>query len=751
MASIISSQWLRFSMASLFFLVLFIPPLVSQGIHERQIIYGIIGSSADVIFDKNCSPTSNTTCDKYPIGTIVDDRSPQWWTRESCWESTDDFGRKKSFPSAESTPTRFPVYKIHRSAPKDDNGNPPFNNSEIHYSAHCEEEKVDFASTRTTKFMGKRCLYYNQDTCWECPFGYRRTFVDRPDRFNSNTTECVRQSKATLEQIYRHRDELIEQAKQMLKKCPDGMFRQIHDINCTGICPENCRTCRSRTVCDQCHVGYVASGRSNHCVKIATNSCPINTYYDAKRCLPCEFKTKECEQCDSKTGFCEKCERGMILINGRHFQRCLNPCQRGYYMEANHTCHPCPPYCETCVNDHRCEKCNVGLFERRRPNPQATFLVVECYTVCPNGTYPTAAYPFQCLPCHFSCDSCTGPTDRDCIKCETFGQITSITMLPQCMGTASRNDFDGFSNLSQLAFEMTGTKNPMSGGEGVNVYSSYFKKTSEAEDYFKKKYNNATKDMYWPQCDTDDCLKHCAKPTLMQACPYCKKGFSMTLDRKCVQKCPDGMTNMVYGNTTERHIGRCVLCPHYPKCKKCQMFSQFLGNYSQLYNFSAKAYEADKNLTRFKCDEWDERLLVKCDEKSYFHNRQLGVCLPCHAQCDGCTGRGSNHCLKCRYALDISGHCVAKCGEGLRVNSTAQPPICEKYEQWKPFTKEEKIGIVRYCWFEWTMVVVFAFLLLNLAFTFFWVLFVQRELSGAEGMCEKENYEIRASSTSERT
>ncbi|CAJ0959848.1 unnamed protein product, partial [Mesorhabditis belari] len=70
----------------------------------------------------------------------------------------------------------------------------------------------------------------------------------------------------------------------------------------------------------------------------------------------------------------------------------------------------------------------------------------------------------------------------------------------------------------------------MSSGENGDKHSSCFEKILDAEDYLKTKSKKAAKDMYKPQCDTNDCLKHCADPTLMQACPCCKEGSSMTLD-----------------------------------------------------------------------------------------------------------------------------------------------------------------------------------------------------------------------------
>jgi proprotein convertase subtilisin/kexin type 5 len=78
------------------------------------------------------------------------------------------------------------------------------------------------------------------------------------------------------------------------------------------------------------------------------------------------------------------------------------------------TCLLCHSTCETCSNSddaYSCLSCNA---------PNTLSSANNCYFQCGVSQYkvlPIDPLGDDCLPCHFSCETCSGPLEEDCNSC----------------------------------------------------------------------------------------------------------------------------------------------------------------------------------------------------------------------------------------------------------------------------------------------------------------------------------------------
>jgi len=132
--------------------------------------------------------------------------------------------------------------------------------------------------------------------------------------------------------------------------CAKGFFKKASDGLCTLNCPENCRTCSTKTStrgCIECNADYSRT-LNGDCIKCSENCaycsssgcsvCKAGSYLSNKQCVKCG---ENCNVCDSKG--------------------CLSyGCAAGFYRDSKSVCVKCDANCKLCKATG-CSQCSDGF------------------------------------------------------------------------------------------------------------------------------------------------------------------------------------------------------------------------------------------------------------------------------------------------------------------------------------------------------------------------------------------------------
>ncbi|XP_060524028.1 furin-like protease 2 [Cylas formicarius] len=198
-----------------------------------------------------------------------------------------------------------------------------------------------------------------------------------------------------------------------LQQCPEGYYENFADRTCIP-CQPNCAGCQDRpdhcTSCDHHLLLY-----QSKCLA----ACPINTHEtEDYRCEPCH---KSCETCSgANSSQCVSCPFGRLWHEGR----CGKDCPAHHYADVHQReCVECPPGCSEC-NVTTCTSC----LDDWKVNSKG-----RCQTQnsdkCDVDQYYDSGL---CKPCHSTCDSCDGPTERACLSCASPLILQGTKCVAQC-------------------------------------------------------------------------------------------------------------------------------------------------------------------------------------------------------------------------------------------------------------------------------------------------------------------------------
>lgn len=110
------------------------------------------------------------------------------------------------------------------------------------------------------------------------------------------------------------------------------------------------------------------------------------------------------------------------------------------FLNASSSCYPCHSTCDTCSgpSDSECMTCP----------PQAYFYNGSCLSNCFSGTY--ADNTSTCQPCDPSCTACMGPGNGNCSQC-TSGYFINNSTCQRCDPSCATCGGPGFENCSECA------------------------------------------------------------------------------------------------------------------------------------------------------------------------------------------------------------------------------------------------------------------------------------------------------------
>ena len=209
----------------------------------------------------------------------------------------------------------------------------------------------------------------------------------------------------------------------------------------------------------------------------------------------------------------------------------------------------------------------------------------------------------ECIECDILCESCSGPTDRDCLQCSptTFQAQSTGNDTVQCVTECT------FATVDRQCVGLCGA------GQYQNVSDN----------------ENVT---FCLDCN-EMCAPNtgCSGPGLTE----CRQCRDVEYQSECVERCPPG--TYVSPNST------CLQCSE--ECDEC-------NGPTATDCVNCRHFELIENSERPVC--------VNNCSGNYYTN---GItCLPCDPEClKGCTGSGPLQCLECRTAAMLRSNNVTQC------------------------------------------------------------------------------------------
>ncbi|KAL4470077.1 hypothetical protein ABPG72_008736 [Tetrahymena utriculariae] len=505
-------------------------------------------------------------------------------------------------------------------------------------------------------------------------------------------------------------DPLNRQFNPFLNSCPciPGYSEDTPDNPKCMSCHYSCQTCSQKDNPNSCQTCSSSNFRI-----ILNNACPcMDGYYDQTNflCLKCNYTCKTCKYDSSQTPslFCTTCDPDNFryLSNGK----CI--CKDGYYDDGNSpVCIKCQYSCQTCVLPNICQtcdsvqkrifdplfltcKCQDGTFENTKKVCQACDL--SCQT-CINGTntgcrscqssyqrvfqqlqtnpvsgkcncidgYYQPATNQVCLPCHYSCYSCNGPLETNCIKCQISRTYNIASSLCSC--SSDKYDVFGIAQCQDCPYYCKTCSNAQT------------TKCSTCDSSQMRTFNNLTGYCDCQQGFYDDgspvckpCYSNCqaCRGPNQYDCTLCDASKNRTLQNGiCV--CMTGYYNINGQVACGQCDQSCYTCldnstggPN--QCTSCslQQYRQQQGTYCLCINgyfqdpVSKLCVKCDQTCATCAstticatCNSSQFRVLNPttklCDCMSGYYSSGSLTCQPCDRTCKTCTGGSPNQCSTC--------------------------------------------------------------------------------------------------------
>uniref|UniRef100_A0A182N4U3 EGF-like domain-containing protein n=1 Tax=Anopheles dirus TaxID=7168 RepID=A0A182N4U3_9DIPT len=318
-----------------------------------------------------------------------------------------------------------------------------------------------------------------------------------------------------------------------------------------------------------------------------------------------------CATCNgSSESQCILCRAGRFAHEGR----CLNACPNGYYGDKKrHECIACPHGCATCGNGAVCLTCHEHWTMNRKGK-----CIANGNNNCDESEYFENGH---CHPCHSTCETCTGPTENECLTC-----ASSLLLQGQrCVNVCDEGYYMEVGVCAKCLHTCTqcvSRMNCTSCMKGLQLQSGECRTTC-ADGYYS---DRGTCAKCYLSCHT------CSGPRRNQ-CVQCPEGWQLA-GGECFPECPEGFFKTKFG---------CQRCHHY--CKTC-------NGAGPLACTSCPAHSMLQN-----------GLCIDCLASQYY-DPPTQTCKTCHESCRTCSGPGQFSCLTCPFPLHLdrlNHQCVPCC------------------------------------------------------------------------------------------
>ncbi|KAL4456077.1 hypothetical protein ABPG74_014038 [Tetrahymena malaccensis] len=429
-----------------------------------------------------------------------------------------------------------------------------------------------------------------------------------------------------------------------------NLFTTLENLNIYyEVCSDNCLclSCSDEGKCLQCQYTYYYDSSSQKC-----KSCQLNCFYcsDSQTCLSCVegyFLNTQNGQCEDQT-----LHPNSIGIEGKWvaqpdpnceiWDNQLQPqcivkkqtqvCLPGFFGDGcNQQCDSILN-CQTCSQNLSCDTCNqLNQYYYNQ------ICSAQCYQY---GYY--AKSKTECDNCHYTCYTCNGPLQTNCLSCRTenYYFMESTNECVVCQDTYFANDVDNRCDLCEnVLSNCYKCKNV-----GNQPYCQQCKDGSFL--YQGKCYPNClnfqnTKQFGPPlnECIAcyDGCLS-CKEFIIDQECTVCAPNF-FQYQNMCLPSCDNAIGT--YPDTTQM---RCLNCQDY-NCLACQG-----AGYNQCT----------------KCSSYTQLVSGTCKlcASNQFFNQFQSICQDCPLNCELCTEQ--NKCSLCKLGFFLDSQqpgspCVSFC------------------------------------------------------------------------------------------
>lgn len=436
-----------------------------------------------------------------------------------------------------------------------------------------------------------------------------------------------------------------------LSGCPDGYFGNAEG-SCAA-CDGSCWTCdESKTKCLSCVDGLYLE--NSKCLP----NCSLRYYPDEDGI--CKHCSAHCTACaDERT--CLECSYLYLLFNGT----CKATCPDGYYEDLDAgRCVSCHISCETCSGpaDDDCETC---------PPASSKLYQGRCLTSCPTGTFYNSEVK-ECQECHMTCAQCSGPEPTDCIQCQDrlmFDQQSHMC------GVKGEGNCPPGTFLEDDAFTCSSCDKTCDSCDGPSSRECltcsvpfYLYKRTCVKQCPSGTYNTTEEADGMTLGFCSDCHQVCTTCNGGSAkdCDMCAPGYYKLL-HLCILHCPPGYFKS--NRQCEKCDPHCELCagPGLESCLECPSNTlQVEGTTHCVSHCPERFYLHGKKCRKCHpscrmCNDSSVQACTTCDRGSSHkggicypqceEHRYLdddGLCQSCDPSCRHCSGPGPNHCITCK-------------------------------------------------------------------------------------------------------
>ncbi|OHS96483.1 hypothetical protein TRFO_37341 [Tritrichomonas foetus] len=542
-----------------------------------------------------------------------------------------------------------------------------------------------------------------------------------------------------------------ENQAQICTECKLGFYIDSQSLcqPCSTI--EGCITCNadkiSNPICSKCNSSYYLDEENNICQNCHESclSCTNGTEYDCIECsedyimketengqICTKCKIENCTTCNDNFTECIECDKDSVLVSPTLCQFCAN----GTYLN-NSECVPCDKSCQTCDGgtNYDCITCAEGYTMKTDDNGtqfcSEKCIVPHCQNCIPDqnvcNQFENNYYleNNQCKKCNIACETCTGPSNGDCLTCNkeegyTFSKskkycTNCIEKLGVCISCESSVDICDLCEDGYQAVNGECKLCPFN----CKTCTNNAKLCTQCKDGYEAHRNEKGEIIACTNCDDKNCLSCYAT----QYCSLCVDGYYLSdfkckkCDKACKKcfdsnhfaciECADGYEERFSINrkycsncpsnceSCTEDLQTCIACEggyylnNNTKCEKCD--DSCLGcegsthfdciacntNYTFAVDSDGRKYctKCSRTLPNcIKCNDWNTQC-TEC-ERHYFVNNQK-KCQACDISCDECTGATNKDCNSCSqgYYL-IDGTCLKCTDVNCKICKVENPSIC---------------------------------------------------------------------------
>ncbi|XP_034048082.1 proprotein convertase subtilisin/kexin type 5 [Thalassophryne amazonica] len=435
--------------------------------------------------------------------------------------------------------------------------------------------------------------------------------------------------------------------------CPEG-FYHTKERSCES-CSNYCSLCTSSSHCLRCNSSYYVS--DGVCAKLECGEGEVEDP-DYDECMTCEEGCRKCVLYNPR--HCLSCTEGFYNFQDGCFKTCP---AKTYSVDEEMTCVSCDEDCMSCDEDE-CYWCETDLF----------LADGRCVAECLDGFYGDEDTN-ECEECHPDCATCSGPEDGDCLSCEDEKMLQDgecVSDREVCPIKTFRSDDGECADCHPTCELCSGEEKSQctacAGGRFLTTQQTCVPKCPLG--FFGSRQSGV--------CEA--CPPGCSQCVDAERCTRCQSARKAPLylqDGRCVQQCVRGYA---VGQVCRRCAAGCASCwrntTHCLSCDEFLLLHQHrcvdecppgLSVQDGECRRCAPACEDCNPLGRCTaCEEYhflhEDQCVLECPE-SFFEDKDVCVCVPCHPECSLCDGPNNNDCDACADpdAVLHNGACLDPC------------------------------------------------------------------------------------------